>query len=78
MRMPKILRGLIAIEKIQATKLLLYAKGMDTSKDVTKNLCLDDTDDWMHCDREVPVVCQMTEKEIVSIVMMPTQEESDV
>lgn len=50
--------------------------GMDTCKVVTKNLCEDDITDRIHCDNEVPVACKI-DKETVSIVMKPTQDDSD-
>lgn len=48
---------------------------MDTFIEVTMNLCEDDIADWMHCDSEAPVVCHITDEEIVSMVMLPIEEE---
>lgn len=31
----------------------------------------------MHCDSEAPVLCQMTDKVVVSLVMKPTQGDSE-
>lgn len=66
----------ISCEKTQGAELLRYLKGRDTSEEVLKNLCEDNVD-WMHCDSEEPVVCQMTDKEIDSLVMKLTHEDSD-
>lgn len=66
----------ISHEKNQASGLLRYAKGVDTSKEITKNLCLD-INDWMHCDTGVPVVCQMTDEDFVLMVMKPSRKDND-
>lgn len=55
--------------KMKTAKLLRYAKWMVTRREVTKNLCEDDSVDWLHRDYEGPAMCKMTDKEIVSMVM---------
>jgi hypothetical protein len=67
---PDFLGFIVSGEKRLESEILEFAKG-STNKAFTKGLEVEDIENWMEIDNEVPVVNQLTDGEIVEMVLEP-------
>jgi hypothetical protein len=64
---------IVSDKKRLVTEIMEFAKGL-TNNAFTKGLEVEDIENWMETDNEAPVVNQLTDGEIVEMVLEPDRE----